>query len=56
MDYSALQNGSDIRGIAMENAIDEVKLAADETTLSNDEDGVAVVLESVVEALENPVC
>lgn len=44
------------RGIAMGNAIDEVKLAADETTLSNDEDGVAVVLESVVEALENPVC
>lgn len=32
-------------GIAMSNAIDEIKEIADEITLSNDEDGVAVYLE-----------
>lgn len=33
------------RGIAMENAIDEVKNAADEITCDNDSDGVAIYLE-----------
>ncbi|ASA21423.1 hypothetical protein B9T62_11920 [Paenibacillus donghaensis] len=32
-------------GVAMDNAPDEVKLAADIVTLSNDEDGLKVVLE-----------
>jgi Cof subfamily protein (haloacid dehalogenase superfamily) len=36
------------RGVAMGNADDEVKAIADEVTLSNDDDGVAVVLESVL--------
>jgi Cof subfamily protein (haloacid dehalogenase superfamily) len=37
--------------IAMENAIEEVKLSADRVTLSNDDDGVAVVLEELLESL-----
>lgn len=32
-------------GVAMGNAVDELKKAADEITLSNDEDGIALVLE-----------
>lgn len=36
------------KGIAMGNAIEEVKLAADDITLSNDEDGVAVYLEKML--------
>lgn len=35
-------------GVAMENAIPEVKKAADVTTASNDEDGVALVVEKYV--------
>lgn len=35
-------------GVAMANAVDEVKAVADLTTLSNDEDGVAVVLERLL--------
>ncbi len=35
-------------GVAMENAIDEVKEAADLVTLTNDEDGVAVALEKIL--------
>lgn len=35
-------------GVAMANAIDEIKEIADEITLSNDEDGVAVYLEKKV--------
>lgn len=34
-------------GIAMENAPADIKRYADEVTLSNDEDGVAVVLERI---------
>ena len=34
-------------GIAMENADDVVKKSADDTTVSNDEDGVAVKLEQL---------
>ncbi|MCR5400607.1 MAG: HAD family hydrolase [Treponema sp.] len=36
------------KGVAMENAIEEVKAAADCSTLSNDEDGVAVFLEALL--------
>lgn len=32
-------------GVAMANAVDDLKLAADEITLSNDEDGIALVVE-----------
>lgn len=35
-------------GVAMANAIDEVKAAADVTTASNDEDGVALIVEQYV--------
>ena len=35
-------------GVAMGNAIDEVKKAADFVTLTNDEDGVAAFLENTV--------
>ncbi|WP_372632657.1 Cof-type HAD-IIB family hydrolase [Cohnella sp.] len=35
-------------GVAMDNSPDEVKAAADEVTVSNNEDGVAVVLERLV--------
>ncbi|MFC4600010.1 Cof-type HAD-IIB family hydrolase [Cohnella hongkongensis] len=38
------------RGVAMDNSPDEVKAAADEVTVSNNEDGVAVVLESLLTA------
>ena len=41
MKYSKLQNGSDIRGVAMENSCPEALAAADIITLSNAEDGVA---------------
>ena len=34
-------------GVAMANAVPEVKAAAGRVTLSNDEDGVAVVLEEL---------
>jgi hydroxymethylpyrimidine pyrophosphatase-like HAD family hydrolase len=34
-------------GVAMANAHDQVKLVADEVTSSNEEDGIAVVLERV---------
>ncbi|MDI9590358.1 MAG: Cof-type HAD-IIB family hydrolase [Acidobacteriota bacterium] len=34
-------------GVAMGNAVDEVKAAADHVTLSNDEDGIAVALEEL---------
>ena len=37
-------------GVAMENSPDEVKAAADEVTVSNNEDGVAVVLERLANA------
>lgn len=36
------------KGIAMGNAINEVKQAADDITLTNDEDGVAVYLEKII--------
>lgn len=36
------------RGVAMDNAIDLVKDAADEVTLTNDDDGVAVVIERIL--------
>lgn len=36
------------RGIAMGNGLDDVKQAADEVTLTNDEDGLAVVIERVL--------
>ena len=35
-------------GIAMGNAVDEVKSAADHTTESNDRDGVAVAIEGLL--------
>lgn len=35
-------------GVAMGNAVEELKNAADEITLSNDEDGIAVILEKYV--------
>ena len=35
-------------GVAMDNAVDPVKAVADRVTLSNDEDGVAVVLEELL--------
>lgn len=38
-------------GVAMENAIQEVKDIADEITLSNEEDGVAVYLEKYLDSL-----
>ncbi len=34
--------------VAMENAIDSVKQKADEITLSNDEDGVAIFLDKLL--------
>ena len=37
--------------VAMDNAIDIVKEKADEITLSNDEDGVAVYLEKLLEKM-----
>nr|WP_271750900.1 Cof-type HAD-IIB family hydrolase [Cohnella sp. JJ-181] len=40
------------RGVAMDNSPPEVKAAADETTLSNNEDGVAVVLEACLAVAE----
>lgn len=39
-------------GVAMGNALPEVKRAADTETLTNDEDGVAVTLESLLARLE----
>ena len=36
------------RGVAVANALDIVKEAADDLTLSNDEDGVAVYLEALL--------
>jgi Cof subfamily protein (haloacid dehalogenase superfamily) len=36
------------RGIAMANAVDKLKETADEVTLSNDEDGVALAIESAL--------
>jgi Cof subfamily protein (haloacid dehalogenase superfamily) len=36
------------RGVAMANAVDKLKEAADEVTLSNDEDGVALAIESAL--------
>lgn len=36
------------KGIAMDNAINEVKQAAYDITLTNDEDGVAVYLEKII--------
>jgi Cof subfamily protein (haloacid dehalogenase superfamily) len=41
---------------ATANAQPEVRAAATEVTLSNDEDGVAVVLESLLRASVNPAC
>jgi hydroxymethylpyrimidine pyrophosphatase-like HAD family hydrolase len=41
VDYAGL-------GIAMENAVDEVKAVADYITASNDEDGVALAIEKFV--------
>jgi 5-amino-6-(5-phospho-D-ribitylamino)uracil phosphatase len=35
-------------GVAMDNAVDAVKAVADRITLSNDEDGVALVLEELI--------
>mgnify|MGYP000568049737 FL=1 len=35
-------------GIAMSNAVEEAKAAADEVTLSNDEEGVAAAIEKYV--------
>lgn len=40
-------------GVAMGNAEDEVKKAADHVTLSNEEDGIAVFLEGKIEGLKN---
>ncbi|KAI9309464.1 HAD-like domain-containing protein [Cunninghamella echinulata] len=40
-------------GVAMENALDEVKKIADHVTLTNEEDGVAVVLEKLLEYKKN---
>ncbi|CAO3632208.1 unnamed protein product [Cunninghamella echinulata] len=40
-------------GVAMENALDEVKKIADHITLTNEEDGVAVVLEKLLEYKKN---
>ena len=37
--------------VAVDNAIDIVKEKADEITLSNDEDGVAIYLEKLLESL-----
>lgn len=36
-------------GVAMGNAVDEARAAADETTVTNEEDGVAIVLERLLE-------
>jgi hydroxymethylpyrimidine pyrophosphatase-like HAD family hydrolase len=36
------------RGVAMANAHDDLKTIADEVTSSNDEDGIAVVLERLL--------
>lgn len=38
--------------VAVDNAIDIVKQKADEITLSNDEDGVAVFLEKLLKEME----
>ena len=38
-------------GVAMGNAVDEVKAAADKVTLSNNEDGIAVALEELIPEL-----
>jgi Cof subfamily protein (haloacid dehalogenase superfamily) len=38
-------------GVAMGNAVDEVKAIADEVTLSNNEDGIAVALERLAPEL-----
>jgi hydroxymethylpyrimidine pyrophosphatase-like HAD family hydrolase len=35
-------------GVAMSNAVDEVKRVADEITATNDEDGVAAVVEGLL--------
>ncbi|HKW44902.1 MAG TPA: HAD hydrolase family protein, partial [Candidatus Eremiobacteraceae bacterium] len=43
------------RGVAMANASPEALAAADEITLSNDEDGVAVVLERIADEAANHV-
>ncbi len=43
------------KGVAMGNAIEEVKAAADCSTLSNDEDGVAVFLEALLSEENTPV-
>lgn len=39
-------------GVAMGNANDTIKLLANEITLSNDEDGVAVVIERIMECFD----
>ncbi|MEF3329380.1 Cof-type HAD-IIB family hydrolase [Oceanobacillus oncorhynchi] len=46
-DYTMLQYAG--RSIAMGNAKDELKRAADEITLTNEEDGIAVVLEKLID-------
>ena len=38
-------------GVAMGNAVDEVKAVANKVTLSNNEDGIAVALEELVPEL-----
>ena len=38
-------------GVAMGNAVDEVKVVADKVTLSNNEDGIAVALEELLPEL-----
>jgi len=40
------------RGVAMDNSPAEVKAAADEVTVSNNEDGVAVILERLVQTAQ----
>ena len=35
-------------GVAMENAVDELKAVADYITLSNEEDGVAAALDKIM--------
>ena len=37
------------KGVAVDNAVDEVKAVADCITCSNDEDGVAIILEELLE-------
>ena len=41
--------------VAVDNAIDIVKENADEITLSNDEDGVAVYLEKLLKKVEEKI-